>query len=76
MEQPNIDDRIEAMRQQLELLTHMQQTSEEHIDRLTDRIDKLTATVEKHEADWERVRRSVRAALTEWFSDNGEESGE
>ena len=81
MESPNqpkrtTDERIDAIAMNLELASRMQQASDERITKLAERIDKLTATVEKHEQDWERVRRSVRAALTEWFSDNGDQGEE
>jgi prefoldin subunit 5 len=61
----SIDERLEAITQQLELVSHMQQTSEERIERL----EKLA---EGNEKRWDRLTRAFEAGLREYFSDNGD----
>lgn len=64
MESPNptFDERLEAMRQQLEIISHMQQANEKH-------IMMLTSTVATHENEWERFRRAMRAAFEAYLND-------
>lgn len=59
--------------ERLEFLVQSSETLHEDCRELYRVTSKLTATVEKHEQDWERFRRTMRAALAEWFSDNGDE---
>lgn len=76
-EQPKrtIDERLEAITQTLEVVSHMQQTSEERIERL----EKLAETNEKrwgaNEKRWDRLARAIQAGLEEYFSDNGDGEG-
>lgn len=68
-----IDERLDAITMNLELASRMAQATDERMKATDERINKLTATVEKHEADWQRARRAMRAALAEWFSDDGDD---
>lgn len=66
MASPDFDERLGAIKQTLELVSQMQLANEQN-------IKELTARANKHEQEWERFRRTMRAALTEWFSENGNE---
>lgn len=74
-EQPkrSIDERLDAIAMNLHLASQMAKATDGRMEATDERINKLTATVEKHEADWQRARRAMRAALAEWFSDNGDD---
>lgn len=66
MASPDFDEGLGAIKQTLELVSQMQLANEQN-------IKELTARANKHEQEWERFRRTMRAALTEWFSENGNE---
>jgi hypothetical protein len=56
MSEPNIDERLAALTVNNELMSHM-------LEDVMKRIDKLAEVSERHEKNWERTRRVVRAAL-------------
>ena len=64
----NIDERLEALTQSLELLAGMQKHAEQH-------LEKVSAMVERHQQWQQKVERSlvagIEAALREWR--NGEQ---
>ena len=67
-QKPSWDERMEALTQQLELVSEMQRANERNISALTE----ITS---RHERDWERFRHAMQAGLEAWFNGNGNQEG-
>ena len=62
-----VDERIDAIALNVELMSEMQKHSME-------RMDRIEALLERHERDWQRFKRVMRAGLQAWLDEQAGES--
>ena len=62
--------------ERLEFLLQSNESHNEQIGKLGERVDQLTATVERHEREQERFRRMMKAALLAWLEGEDGTEGE
>jgi hypothetical protein len=67
---PTIDERLEALAQSVELLTTDVQALQKQSEATHKHIDTLASVVDKHEHEHQRLRRTMRAALEAYLSDD------
>jgi len=70
---PNPGGDIDA---RLQFLLQSTESHNEQIGKLTERIDRLTETSERHERDNQRFRSVMRAAFEAYLADDGESESE
>ena len=59
------DEQMDSMRQNMELLQGMMRDMITHVDKLAD-------TVDRHEREWQRFRRAMRAGFDAWLNGGDE----
>lgn len=62
----NIDERLEALTQSVELLASLHKDNENRMHTMVESVEKMSAAVAKHDAWQRKVERSLIAALREW----------
>ena len=68
-----IDERLERLTERHEALAQSVETLTLDVGNLAKRVDNLVQISERHEREWQRLRRSLRAALETWLEDDGED---
>lgn len=64
---PTIDERLEALTMTVEHLSL-------EVEAVTKKVDTLATISDRHEREWQRFRRSMRAALETWLQDGDGEA--
>ena len=62
--------------ERLEFLLKSTESLHDNVARVTERVDRLAETSERHEREIEGFRRAMRAALTAWLDENGTSNGD